>query len=102
MMVKTKMKDPSSQQISDGQYMLRIPARRYYPKLVNRKQRTAIGMGMWNVRSLYMAGKLDNLMNKKERIYINIHGINELRRSEKRICQQREDTILLMMIHQIS
>lgn len=61
----------SSQQTSESQGVLRIPSRRKYPIVDNPNQKTTIPIGTQKVRSLYMAAKLDNVINEIKRISNN-------------------------------
>ncbi|VEN57771.1 unnamed protein product [Callosobruchus maculatus] len=69
---------PSPRQALGSQGVRRIPARRTHPKVEN-KTKARIRIGTWNVRSLYMAGKLDNAIKEMKRLKVDILGVSEVR-----------------------
>ncbi|XP_030747690.1 craniofacial development protein 2-like [Sitophilus oryzae] len=73
-MTNTEMKTaPSSRRPLDGTGVLRIPG------LKNKK---SFKIGTWNVRTLYEAGKLRNLLLEIQRMDIQITGVCETRWSD--------------------
>lgn len=75
MMANLNTMAPSPRQVFSDQGVLRITARRNHPKV----ERKINKIGTWNVRSLFMAGKLDNVVQEMRRIEVNILGISEVR-----------------------
>ena len=56
---------------------IRKEARAWKSQLLTAKARTKIGT--WNVRTLYSAGKLAQVLNEMKRYHVDIMGINEMR-----------------------
>ncbi|XP_050514333.1 craniofacial development protein 2-like [Diabrotica virgifera virgifera] len=54
---------------------------------------STIRLGTWNVKSLYAAGKLSNLVQEVKRLKIDIMGISELRWPGAGTCEQNEGTL---------
>ena len=56
---------------------IRKEARAWKSQLLTAKARTKIGT--WNVRTLYSAGKLAQVLNEMKRYHVDIMGISEMR-----------------------
>lgn len=54
---------------------------------------TTIKVGTWNVRSLYAAGKLSNVVREMERINIEVLGISEVRWPGSGTCRTDNGTL---------
>lgn len=82
---KNKSKAPSPGQPLSGQGVLKIP--RF--NIIKNQLRIAT----WNVRSLYAAGKLDNMIQEARRLKMNILGISELRWPGSGLCRHEHGTL---------
>lgn len=63
-----------------------------HTRIENNKIRTH-RIGTWNVRSLFMAGKLDNAVREMHRLKINILGLSEVRWPGSGKCQKNKTTL---------
>lgn len=73
---------PSPRQILNGQGVLRISARKnseIKSNTVKTDCTKTLKIGTWNVKSMYMTGKLHNIRQEMDRLGINILGISETR-----------------------
>lgn len=71
---------PSPRQALNSQGVRRIPAMkaRNHPKVEDCGTKGP-RIGTWNIRSMFMAGKLDNIIKEMARLKLNILGLSEVR-----------------------
>ncbi|XP_060530044.1 craniofacial development protein 2-like [Cylas formicarius] len=84
---------PSPRQTLNSQGVRRIPARnnaRTHPKV---EKQSSCRLGTWNVRTLYTAGKLDNLVQEMERHETDILGLGEVKWLNSGQCTTEKATL---------